>query len=242
MLVLRSLVIAHRGASARELDNSIEAFSKAIDAGADMVEFDVRRTADDALIAFHDSAVGRVPVGHMTRAELAERVGYVPPLVDEVLELTAGRIGLDVELKEDGYVDRVVKAVVDRHGAGKDVVITSFHDEVVRQVKSNGHDLQAGLLLGRTHVATFFPVTRARRSRADFVALHHLLVARGLLRRAHAAGYASLVWTVNDDRLLRALLDDERVLGVVTDVPDRAVALRDGGGSSRGMTEDRPPG
>jgi glycerophosphoryl diester phosphodiesterase len=238
---MRPLVIAHRGASAHALDNSIDAFAKAVDAGADMVEFDVRRTADDALIAFHDPAVGRVPVGRMTRAELAERVGYVPPLVDEVLEVTAGRIGLDVELKEDGYVDRVVRAIVARHGAGEDVVVTSFLDEVVRQVKSNGHDLRAGLLLGRTHVAAFFPVTRARRSRADFVALHHLLVARGLLRRAHAAGYASLVWTVNDDRSLRALLDDERVLGVVTDVPDRAVALRDGR-SSRGTMEDRPQG
>ena len=223
---MRPLVIAHRGASAYAVDNSIDAFAKAIDAGADMVEFDVRRTADDALIAFHDPAVGRVPLGRLTRAEITERVGYVPPLVDEVLELTAGRIGLDVELKEDGYVDRVVDAVVRRHGAAENVVVTSFHDEVIRQIKSNGHDLRAGLLLGRTHVAAFFPVTRARRSRADFVALHHLLVARGLLRRAHAAGYASLVWTVNDDRSLKALLEDDRVLGVVTDVPDRAIALR----------------
>lgn len=221
------LVIAHRGASAHAVDNSIDAFAKAIDAGADMVEFDVRRTADDQLIAFHDPAVGRVPVGRLTRAELAARVGYEPPLVDEVLELTAGRIGLDVELKEDGYVERVVAAVVARHGAGENVVVTSFLDDVVRQVRSNGHDVRAGLLLGRTHVASFFPVTRARRCRADFVALHHLLVARGLLGRAHAAGYDSLVWTVNDDRALRALLADDRVLGVVTDVPGRAVALRD---------------
>ena len=187
------LVIAHRGASAHAVDNSIDAFAKAIDAGADMVEFDVRRTADDQLIAFHDPAVGRVPVGRLTRAELAARVGYEPPLVDEVLELTAGRIGLDVELKEDGYVERVVAAVVARHGAGENVVVNSFLDDVVRQVRSNGHDVRAGLLLGR----------------------------------AHAAGYDSLVWTVNDDRALRALLADDRVLGVVTDVPGRAVALRD---------------
>ena len=222
------LVIAHRGASAHAVDNSIDAFAKAIDAGADMVEFDVRRTADDQLIAFHDPAVGRVPVGRLTREQMAERLGYTPPLVDEVLEVTAGRIGLDVELKEDGYVDRVLASVRARHGDGENVVVTSFLDEVVRQVKSNGNDLRAGLLLGRAHVAALFPVTRARRSRADFVALHHLLVAQGLLRRAHAAGYASLVWTVNDDRSLKALLEDERVLGVVTDVPDRAVALRDG--------------
>ena len=222
----RPLVIAHRGASAHALDNSIDAFAKAIEAGADMIEFDVRRTADGALIAFHDPAVGRMPVGRMTRAELAVRARYEPPLLEEVLEVTAGRIGLDVELKEDGYVERAVKAVLAHHGAGEDVVITSFLDDVVRQVKSNGHDVRAGLLLGRAHVAALFPVTRARRSRADFVAPHRLLVSRGLLGRAAAAGYPSLVWTVNDDRSLRALLGDERVLGVVTDVPERAVTLR----------------
>jgi glycerophosphoryl diester phosphodiesterase len=219
-------VIAHRGASADAVDNSIDAFARAIDAGADMIEFDVRRTADNVLVAFHDPTAGGVAVGRMSRAELARRVGYEPPLLEEVLELAAGRIGLDVELKEDGYVERVVKEVVARHGEGEDVVVTSFLDDVVRQVKSNGSGLRAGLLLGRAHIATYLPISRARRCGADFVALHHRLVAAGLLRLAHAHGYASLVWTVNDDRALRTLLEDERVLGVVTDVPARAVALR----------------
>jgi glycerophosphoryl diester phosphodiesterase len=97
---------------------------------------------------------------------------------------------------------------------------------VVQQVERRGDGLKAGLLLGRTHVTTFFPFARARRAGADFVALHHRLAGNGLLRRAHASGYPALVWTVDDERGLRRLLGDPRVLGVVTDVPARAVALR----------------
>lgn len=218
-------MIAHRGASADAVDNSIEAFAKAIDAGADMIEFDVRRTADGSLVAFHDPAVGRVPVSRLTRFELARRVGYLPPLVDEVLELTAGRIGLDVELKEDGYVDRVVDAILRTHDP-EAVLVTSFSDDVVRQVAARRAGLRTGLLLGRNHVAAMFPVTRARRCHADLVGLHHRLARRGLLARAFEAGYRSLVWTVNDAPSIRALLADRRVLGVITDVPAKAVELR----------------
>jgi glycerophosphoryl diester phosphodiesterase len=188
-----------------------------------MVEFDVRRTADGQLVAFHDPTVDHVPVGRLTRAEMTERLGFAPALLVEVLELTAGRIALDVELKEDGYVDEVVDAVLDHH-PHETTVFTSFVDEVVRRVKARG-PLRAGLLLGRAHVATFLPVTRARRVRADFVAVHHRLVAAGMLRAAASAGFPALVWTVNDERALARLLADPRVLGVVTDVPGLAVGL-----------------
>lgn len=226
MKVRGPLVIAHRGASAGRRDNSLDAFAGAIDEGADMIEFDVRRTSDGELIAFHDPLVDRVPVAKLTRAEMAERLGYAPPLLDEVLELTAGRIGLDVELKEDGYVDAALDAVLARHDPAT-TVFTSFLDEVVRHVKTRPEPLQAGLLLGRAHVATFLPITRARRAHADFVAVHHLLVAQGFLRATRAAGFPALVWTVNDERSIARLLEDPRVLGVITDVPGVAHALRE---------------
>jgi glycerophosphoryl diester phosphodiesterase len=48
------MVAAHRGYAAGAPQNTIAAFTNAIDVGADMVEFDVRRTRDDELIVFHD--------------------------------------------------------------------------------------------------------------------------------------------------------------------------------------------
>src|SRR5579871_3785320 len=108
----RTMVAAHRGFSATQdntaSENTIAAFTNAIDVGADMIEFDVRRTRDGELIAFHDAAVGGTPVSGLTREDIAAAAGVRPPLLAEVLSTCAGRIRLDVELKEDGYVPDVM--------------------------------------------------------------------------------------------------------------------------------------
>jgi glycerophosphoryl diester phosphodiesterase len=225
------LVVAHRGASAGAVDNSLDAFEQAIAIGADLIEFDVRRTRDDQLIAFHDGAVGGRPVAALTRAEIGETVGHIPPLLDEVLELTRGRIGLDVELKEDGYVERVLATLDGVDG----VVVTSFLDDVVAEVKRIAPAVRAGLLVGvgrtrqvvRTRLSELSPVPRARACGADLVAMHHALASLGALRRTADAGLPVFVWTVNDEALLRRFLADPRIEAVITDVPARALHLRD---------------
>jgi glycerophosphoryl diester phosphodiesterase len=234
----RPLVIAHRGASAGRLDNSLEAFAAAIEAGADAIEFDVRRTRDGVLVAFHDPGVGGDPVAALTRAELAARTGHAPPLLEEILDLARGRIGLDVELKEAGYVDRVLDAL-DGAADPDRVLVTSFLDAVVAEVKALRPAVASGLLLGRAHprplvrtrVSELYPVARARRCRADHVLPEVRLARLGALARGAAAGLAPYVWTVNDDASLRRLLADPRVAGVITDVPERALALRDSPGA-----------
>jgi glycerophosphoryl diester phosphodiesterase len=228
------LVIAHRGAAAEAPENSVEAFERAIAIGVDMVEFDVRRTRDGQLIAIHDATAGGVPVRELTRAEIATRhAGWLPPLVSEVVELTAGRVGLDVELKEDGYVDQVLRVLAVNPEPGL-LVVTSFLDEVVAQVKRRATETRAGLLVGvarparplRTRLSELYPVARARRCRADFLAPHFALARLGVLSRAAQANLPVFVWTVNDDATLRQLIADERVAAIITDVPDRALAIR----------------
>ena len=56
-------MVAHRGASAREAENTIPAFESAVAAGADVVEFDVRMTADDVAVIMHDPDVSRTTNG-----------------------------------------------------------------------------------------------------------------------------------------------------------------------------------
>ena len=59
----RPMVVAHRGASIEQPENTIEAFEAAIDAGADAVEFDVRMTADGHAVVMHDPDVSRTTDG-----------------------------------------------------------------------------------------------------------------------------------------------------------------------------------
>lgn len=85
----RPYAIAHRGASAYARANTLAAFSKAADLGADMWEVDIRTTSDGAVVAFHDATLadGRA-VGDMTLDEL-HRAEPDCPLLDDVLALAA---------------------------------------------------------------------------------------------------------------------------------------------------------
>jgi glycerophosphoryl diester phosphodiesterase len=221
------------------VDNSLEAFERAISVGADMIEFDVRRTRDDCLVAFHDAGVGGVAVGRLTREEIGAYTGHAPPLLEEVLELAEDRVALDVELKEDGYVSRVLESLDGRFAPDR-MIITSFLDSVVGQVKRQLPNMQAGLLIGvprpgrylHTRYTELFPVRRARACGVDYLAPHVDLVRLGVLARAQAAGLPALVWTVNEDRAMSRLFADERVAGVITDVPQRALEVRDAIGST----------
>lgn len=230
--VTRTLVAAHRGVASGAAENTIGAFTNAIEAGADMVEFDVRRTRDGELIAFHDAAVGGVPVGGLTLDEIEAAAGVRPPLVAEVLRACAGRIRLDAELKEDGYVADVMallRAGFDPAG----LVVTSFLPAVVAQAKEAFPEVRAGLLVGGHRspadlpgrLRDLYPVELARRARADCLAPHYRLAALGVLRRAAAAGLPCLVWTVNSPELIRRFAADSRVEVIITDVTGEAVSI-----------------
>ena len=128
--MIRAMIAAHRGHAAGAAENTIEAFTNAIDVGADMIEFDVRRTRDGELVAFHDASVGGTPVSGLTRDELCAKAGVRPPTLAEVLHACAGRIRLDVEIKEDGYVADVM-AILRAGFDPAQMVVTSFLPAVV---------------------------------------------------------------------------------------------------------------
>ena len=95
------IVIAHRGASFDEPENSLAAFERAIGVGADYVEFDVQASCDGGLVVFHDLQLDRLTpaTGPLRGRPLMELRELGIPTLDEVLELTAGRIGVMAELK-----------------------------------------------------------------------------------------------------------------------------------------------
>lgn len=201
-----ALVAAHRGASSIAPENTLEAFAKAIEVGADMVEFDVRSTADGILVAFHD------PVAEWTYDELCRRLPHEPPRLEQVVELCAGRIALDVELKEPGAETEVLELVSARLSTGS-FVVTSFIDDAVAAVKRCRPDVRAGLLLGEHDTIRTHPS-------ADFVAPHVALCDAGF------ASEGMVVWTVNDEPRLRRYLADPRVAVVITDEPVLALQAR----------------
>ena len=211
------LVVAHRGAwDPATPQNSLAAFEQAIAEGADGIELDVRRTADGRLVVVHDPRIGVRPLSRMDHASVRARLseGQAPELED-VLTAVAGRITVDIELKEAGYVAEAM-AVAGRRLPPSGYVVTSFLDQVLVEVRQLVPDARTGLLLtsGRP---TRRLSARVAETRVDFLAPHVALARAGLLSWAAERGLPAWVWTVNDRRALRALLADPRVAAVITD-------------------------
>lgn len=205
------LIIAHRGSSAREHENTIKAFEAAIEDGADGIEIDVRRSSDGVLVVHHDPMVrrGGALISTMTYDEVLEeaaRQSYRVPTLEEVVQLCAGRIGLDIELKEAGYEAEVANAA-GRMGR-EQVVFTSFIDEVVQRLKAIAPEFRSGLLLGAAplhargvRLSGISAARRLRRTGADFIAPHWRLMRLGIIKRAGRRGLPSVVWTVDKARV-----------------------------------------
>jgi glycerophosphoryl diester phosphodiesterase len=219
------LVIAHRGAWDPAPQNSIAAFERAVELGADGFELDVRRTADGRLVVIHDQRVGVTPVGRLSADALRERLapGQAPDLDDVLATLSGRRALVDIELKEDGYVGETM-AVVARHLTPDRYVITSFLDPVLPQARAAVPEARTGLLLAARRPARMLE-RRVEQAAPDFLALHTTLARTGLLEFAARRGLPAWVWTVNEPRLLRTLLADPRVEAVITDRTRDTVAL-----------------
>ncbi len=218
----RKLIVAHRGASAYEKENTLRAFERAIEQGADAIEFDVRQTADRTLIVHHDEKIQGKIIRRLTYADvdrLAGRRDHHIPTLEEVVVLARGKIRLNAELKEEGYEEEVV-SLLRGFLDDSDFVLTSFSEASVESVKNRFPGLQAGLILGRNLHRGI------GRVKADFWVPHWRVLDEALYRMAEHGGKPLVVWTVNDRRKLKRYLSDPRVCGVITDKPDLAVSVR----------------
>ena len=235
MELRKGAIIAHRGASALvKFENTIEAFEKAIEIGADAMEFDVRRTADGALVSFHDDSVSGRKIADLTLDELqglAGARGFAVPKVEEIFRMAKGRILLDIELKETGY-ERELLELASKHLEAGDFVMKSFLDRAIISIKRLDPRVRTGLLLGLEkpkegflrRIVELFPGFRLARSGADFVAPHYLLLRFGFLARMRLRGIPVFVWTVNDPNMMEDLIA-RGVHAIITDRPELGLAF-----------------
>jgi glycerophosphoryl diester phosphodiesterase len=217
----RPLIVAHRGAWQAAPQNSLEAVRQAAVIGCDAIEIDVRRTADGQLVIVHDARIRWRQVGHLDHRQVQDRlkVGQAPLLAD-VLDRAAGRLLVDVELKEDGYVEEAMALVAARL-APDQYVVTSFLPRVLAQVRAHHPETRTGLLLGPRSARQ--ATRRLSESGAGFLAPHVSLARAGILQWAVNRDLACWVWTVNDPRTLTALNAHPAVAALITDVPTVAM-------------------
>jgi glycerophosphoryl diester phosphodiesterase len=243
-------VLAHRGASAEAPENTVEAIHAAASAGADLVELDVRLTADEVAVLLHDADVGPTTDGSglihlMTLAEVkrldasggrGERV-EVPTLAEALSSVAEHEgMGVDLEIKnipgEPGFdsgeatVEAALRALEEAGFPGY-VVISSFNWLTIERSKELAPDLPTGFLT----VATIDPMAAlvyAGRAGHEFVlpqAPALLEAGEAFVTEAHAEGLRVGTWTVDDEESM-ATLFGWGVDAVASNDPRRAVAVR----------------
>lgn len=216
-------VWAHRGASAAEPENTLAAFSAAIQQGADGVEFDVQQTSDGQLVVCHDETITRTSTGtgwinrltlHELRTHSFGRASTGEPqhlpLLDEVLELFTGTgLTINVEIKDavvayPGLGLRVVQALSDR-GLTEQSVVSSFNHLTLARLASDQVPVALGLLYSEPlfaaqHYARMVGVQALHPSR------HCLRLDPEGITAARRSGLLVHAWTLDEpDRIERAV-------------------------------------
>ena len=221
--------MAHRGASKAERENTVAAFLRAAEMGADAVELDVRRSADGCLVVHHDPHVvdGRVIV-RTTRVELPAEI----PTLDEALDACRG-MWVNVEIKNDPNeadfdpTDDIAAMVADalrRRAEPGRFLVSSFRRETVDRFRRECPDIATAWLTPGI-APDDMVVTFAALASDGHAAVHPWfgLVTRDFVAAAHGAGLMVNVWTC-DDPAKMVELADYGVDGICTNVPDIALA------------------
>ena len=231
------LIDAHRGECGRPGLPAAERYRRAVALGVDFVEIDIRRTTDGVFINYHDD---RTPSGRGVRglsfAGLSTELGSELTTVDDLVGVIDGKVGLHVDVKEEGYEADVVRFIQERFHQSK-LVFTSA-DGPIRVIKDRFPDVRTGLSLGddlegappwryvNVRLSEIFPGRRLRRSRADFASLHQRLARVSVLAHCARAHLPAWVWTVDEEEQIAWFMRDPRVAVLITNRPDIAVRFR----------------
>ena len=240
------LNIAHRGASAFLPDNTIESFDRALAEKADMIEFDVRKTADGKLVLFHDwfirsininFDVGRYTqntsnsvgfnvtrlVSHTRFKELLDfctKKGFRLATLDEVLEGFGHRIGINIELKGSMTGEAVVllieEYIKNNNWNYNQIIISSFNYEELKKVKSLQPSIKLGILVADSLTTS---LQFAEELGAYSIHIDRESINKQFIDDAHQRQLKVFVYTVNCTEDIKRM-QDLKVDGVFTDYPE----------------------
>ncbi len=237
------LILGHRGAKNYAPENTLAAFTLALEQGADGVELDAKLSMDGAVVVHHDATVDRTTNGHGKVAQLSlaqlrgldagsffseKYRGEKIPTLDEVFETIGKRAIINVELTNystprDALVEKVCE-LVRKHALQAHIIFSSFFPGNLKRAASLLPEVPRGLLAldgwkgawARSFGFNF----------GDYYATHPYLtdVTHEQVKRVHRIQRKINVWTVNQEADFRRLID-WGVDGIITDDPALAVRV-----------------
>ena len=220
-------IFAHRGFSSQYPENTMTAFRKALEAGADGIEFDARMTQDGKLIIMHDATVDRTTNGKgkvrdLTYAEIygmdaGIKKGVVfenehIPVLEQVFDELGGKLLLNVELcnYEEGdnrmLANQTVE-LIEKYKLVDSVIVSSFRFNNLVYVKDKNPNISCALIAKQGLLGAFARNLLNHSVSVDALHPFYTDATPGLIRREQQCGRKVRAWTVNDPKDIRHLYE-----------------------------------
>ncbi len=238
------IVIAHRGSSGTAPENTLTAFREAVEAGAQMIELDVRMTRDYELAVMHDRRVDRTTNGcgyvwDQTMAELRELDagswfsprfrGEKVPSLRSVLGSLPFHVGVNIEVKTDGEprtdtaLAESLILLIRELRLERRAVVSSFDHRFLRRLHRSDPQILTGILYLSLRDLGRKPSALARATGAVTFVCSRAQLRRRFIADAHASGLRVACYTVNTLSQLRQM-QRAGVDAVITNYPRRIIA------------------
>lgn len=237
MIKSKTLIIAHRGASAYAPENTLAAFQKAVDSNSDAFELDAKLTNDGEIVVIHDQSVDRTTNGtgkvkNLSLEELRKLdAGTVfsnkftnekIPTLREVLEIFSGQILINIELTNyssifDGLAKKTA-ILVKLLGVEKSVIFSSFHPINLMITRKILPEVPVALLAVPGKNGWLARSNLLRWVSPQIVHPYYKDIDRNYIEKQHKYDRKVNIWTINDEkgmeRFIKAKID-----GLITDDP-----------------------
>lgn len=231
------LNIAHRGASGISPENTLPAFEKAIEFGADIIELDVQFTLDRVIVVIHDEKITKY-------TGINERVKYIefntlktydfgswfsPEFKDtkilsleDVFDKFRGRIKFNIEIKkgEKFYpgITESVLALVYNYNLSDDVMISSFDLKTIKKLREIDKNISAGIIFEKSE--WYYYLRSAEKLNCQFIVPEKTLCSQNDIENAHQLGFAVYPYVTDEENEFIKLIN-MGVDGIITNRPDR---------------------
>jgi glycerophosphoryl diester phosphodiesterase len=225
-------VIAHRGASRAERENTLAAFERAGQMGADAVELDVRRTADGAMAIHHDAVLGdgRL-ICELNADELPDHIPFLAEALDACegmwVNIEIKNHPIDADFDASDTLAATIAAHLEQRGQDHRWLISAFNRQTVDAMRTLRPEVRTAWL---TEGVRDEECERIARDLAGFghTALHpytkHL--TRNCVDVFHAHGLQVNSWTIDDPARMAEVIE-WGIDGICTNLPDVALKVRD---------------
>ena len=229
--------IAHRGFSAAYPENTMLAFRKAVEAGCDGIEMDIRVCKSGELVVIHDSDVSRVTqgigkVGDMTLDQLKKlnvKAGFgdiygfneIPTLEEYFDYIQTKDVFTNIEIKRGSKpgqeIEKKLIELINKYNLMQKVIISSFDHYSIMRCKEIAPSIKCGLLMSD---GILHPGKYAKHYGVECIHPNYITLNEEIIRETLEYGIEINVYTVNDQDVMQHFISSD-VTGIITDYPDR---------------------